>query len=106
MAVATDQIFFCVQFSMKPEGTRVVDHPELPFLGDQQVSQIAVRVVDQLIEDPHAIDLPVPRFHIRHLDLLRVAFPLAHQYAVDPPGEGRALALEPPLHRDGDHAQA
>ena len=48
------------QVFVPSEASRKVDHHQFPVIGDQQVAQIGIRVVDQLVEDPDLEHLIVP----------------------------------------------
>ena len=87
------------------EGPRVVDHPDPPIPVDQKVAEVAVEVVDQLVEDADHEHLVIPGGGVGRLDLLLQARALVHQHVLHPPHKGRIAALVAPHHRHGRHAQ-
>ena len=61
----------------------MIDEPELPVVGDEPVSQVAVDIMDEVVKHPHFEYLSAPRFGIGRQQLA-VAPLLFRDRIVDP----------------------
>ena len=71
------------------ESPRVIDQPEPPVLGVDDVALVAIGIGDELVEEIHHRPLAAVVVAIGRLDLVLDLVAFVHQDVVDPPGKRR-----------------
>src|SRR5436309_9175180 len=82
----------------------MIDQPDLPTVGDQNVAQISVGVIYQVIPQTHFGDLLIPHDGIRGAEFLFHALPLIHLCS-DPKLHGSTFPIDSPLDGGRNHAE-